>query len=148
MIIFDLRCAPAGHVFEAWFGSSSDYEEQRGRGLVSCPICGAAKVEKAPMAPAVPRKGAGEGSRDLLSSDPATLKQMMGALAAMQRKLVEGSDWVGDRFASEARAIHLGEADARSIHGRATREQAESLAEDGIPVAPLPFPVAPPGEEN
>jgi hypothetical protein len=83
-----------------------------------------------------------------MSADPATMKEMLGALAVMQRKLVAGSDWVGDRFASEARAIHLGEADARSIHGRATREQAESLAEDGIPVAPLPFPVAPPGEEN
>ena len=146
MIIFDLRCAPAGHVFEAWFGSSDDYADQRERGLVSCPICGAAEVEKAPMAPAVPKKG-GVGA-DLFSSDPATVKQMLGALAAMQRKLVEGSDWVGDSFASEARAIHLGEADARSIHGRATREQAESLAEDGIPVAPLLFPVAAPGEEN
>jgi hypothetical protein len=148
MIIFDLRCAPAGHVFEAWFGSSDDYAEQQERGLVSCPICGAAQVEKAPMAPAVPKKGGGEANASHFSSDPATVKQMLGALAAMQRKLVEGSDWVGDRFASEARAIHLGEADARSIHGRATREQAESLAEDGIPVAPLLFPVAAPGEEN
>ena len=148
MITFDLRCAPAGHVFEAWFGSSDDYADQQQRGLVSCPVCGAAEVEKAPMAPAIPRKGGGEASAGHFSSDPATVKQMLGALAAMQRKLVEGSDWVGDRFASEARAIHLGEADARSIHGRATREQAESLAEDGIPVAPLPFPVAAPGEEN
>jgi hypothetical protein len=147
VIIFDLRCTPAGHVFEAWFGSSGDYADQQARGLVSCPICGASEVEKAPMAPAVPKKGS-EVASNLMSSDPATVKQMLGALAAMQRKLVESSDWVGDRFASEARAIHLGEADARSIHGRATREQAESLAEDGIPIAPLPFPVAPPGEEN
>ena len=147
MIIFDLRCAPAGHVFEAWFGSSDDYADQQARGLVSCPICGAAEVAKAPMAPAVPKKGGG-GASDVMSADPGTMKEMLGALALMQRKLVAGSDWVGDRFASEARAIHLGEADARSIHGRATREQAESLAEDGIPVAPLPFPVAPPGEEN
>jgi hypothetical protein len=134
-------------VFEAWFGSSADYADQQARGLVSCPICGAAEVGKAPMAPAVPKKGGG-GASDVMSADPATMKEMLGALAVMQRKLVAGSDWVGDRFASEARAIHLGEADARSIHGRATREQAESLAEDGIPVAPLPFPVAPPGEEN
>jgi hypothetical protein len=148
VIIFDLRCAPTGHVFEAWFGSSQDYADQQARGLVSCPVCGAADVEKAPMAPAVPRKGGGEGRADLLASDPAAVKQMMGALAAMQRKLIQSSDWVGDRFASEARAIHLGEAAGRSIHGRATREQAQSLAEDGIPVATLPFPVAPPGEEN
>jgi hypothetical protein len=148
MIIFDLRCAPAGHVFEAWFGSSQDYEDQRGRGLVSCPICGAGDVDKAPMAPAVPKKGSGDGAPDLYSSDVETVKQMLGALAAMQRKLVEQSDWVGDRFASEARAMHLGEADARAIHGQATRADAESLLEDGIPIAPLLFPVAPPGEEN
>jgi hypothetical protein len=149
MIIFDLRCAPVGHVFEAWFGSSADYDDQQARGLVSCPICGAGEVEKAPMAPAVPKKGQTPAeASELFSSDPETVKEMLGALAAMQKKLVEKSDWVGNRFASEARAIHLGEADARSIHGRATREDAQSLAEDGIPVAPLLFPVAPPGEEN
>ena len=153
MIIFDLRCVPSGHVFEAWFGSSSDYDDQQERGLVSCPLCGAGEVEKAPMAPAVPKKGADSNRSgaaatepELFSSDPATMKQMLAALAAVQRKLVEQSNWVGDRFASEARAIHLGEAEARSIHGRATREDAESLAEDGIPVAPLLFPVAAPGE--
>lgn len=149
MIIFDLRCHPLGHVFEAWFGSSQDYDDQRRRGLVSCPVCGGAQVEKAPMAPAVPKKGGVEAGRPgLVSSDAETAKQMMRALAAMQRKLVAGSDWVGDRFASEARAIHVGEADARPIHGRATREQTDSLLEDGIAVAPLPFPVAAPGEEN
>jgi hypothetical protein len=155
MIIFDLRCVPRGHVFEAWFGSSSDYEEQQARGLVSCPLCGAGEVEKAPMAPAVPRKGGAaisdepvSASPDLFSADPATMKQMLGALAAMQRKLVEQSHWVGDGFAAEARAIHLGETQARAIHGRATRADAESLVEDGIPVAPLLFPVVPPGEEN
>jgi hypothetical protein len=148
MIIFDLRCAESGHVFEAWFGSSDDYADQQGRGLVSCPICGAAQVEKAPMAPAVPKKGGADQSPGLFSGDPETVKQMMGALAAMQKEIIAKSNWVGDRFASEARAIHLGEADARAIHGRATREDAESLAEDGIPVAPLPFPVPEPGEEN
>jgi hypothetical protein len=148
MIIFDLRCVPAGHVFEAWFGSSNDYDDQQARGLVSCPICNACQVEKAPMAPAVPKKGERTGSSDLISTDPGTVKQMLGVLAAMQKKLVAQSDWVGDRFATEARAIHLGEVEARAIHGRATRADAESLAEDGIPVAPLLFPVAPPGEEN
>ena len=147
MIIFDLRCRAAGHVFEAWFGSSTDYEEQRGRGLVSCPICGAGEVEKAPMAPSVATKGEARPS-ELFSSDPETVKRMLGALAAMQRDLVARSDWVGDSFASEARAIHLGEAEARSIHGRATRGEVDSLLEDDIPVAPLLFPVAPPGEEN
>ncbi len=148
MIIFDLRCQPAGHVFEAWFGSTGDYDDQQARGLVSCPICGAGEVEKAPMAPAVPKKGEAARASDVFSSDPETVKEMMAALAAVQRKLIERSDWVGDGFAREARAIHLGEAEARSIHGRATRADAESLMEDGVPIAPLLFPVAAPGEEN
>lgn len=145
MIVFDLRCRPAGHVFEAWFGSSADYRDQQGRGLVSCPICGGGEVEKAPMAPAVPKKGVAE---ETPAPDPQTVKQVLAGLAVMQRRMVARSDWVGDGFADEARAIHLGEADARAIHGRASRAEAESLAEDGIPVAPLLFPVAAPEEEN
>lgn len=146
MIIFDLRCQPAGHVFEAWFGSSADYEDQQGRGLVSCPLCGAATIEKAPMAPAVPRKG--DGALPQPAPEPAVVKEMLGTLAALQRRMVKQSDWVGDRFADEARAIHFGETDARSIHGRATRKDAESLAEDGIGFVPLIFPLAPPDQEN
>jgi hypothetical protein len=148
VIIFDLKC-PQGHVFEAWFGSSGEYDEQKRRGLVACPLCGSAEVAKAPMAPAVPAKGnsrptAPEG----VSGGPADVKAMLAAAAAMQKKILEQSEGVGERFADEARAIHLGEKQARAIHGRATREQAESLVEDGIPVAPLPFPVAEPGTEN
>jgi len=146
MIVFDLGCG-SGHVFEAWFGSSADYDDQRGRGLVACPICGSAEIAKAPMAPAVPAKANQSGS-ELLAGDPAKVKAMLAAAAAVQRKMLESSEAVGDRFADEARAIHLGESEARAIHGQATREQAESLIEDGIPVAPLPFPVAEPGTEN
>lgn len=148
MIIFDLRCQPAGHVFEAWFGSSADYQDQQGRGLVSCPLCGAATVEKAPMAPAVPRKGETAIIPTPGAPDPATVKQMLSTLAAMQRRMVAKSDWVGDRFADEARAIHFGETGARSIHGSATRADAESLAEDGIAFVPLIIPVPPPDQEN
>jgi hypothetical protein len=148
VIIFDLRCAPAGHVFEAWFGSSADFEEQKERGLVACPLCGSADIGKAPMAPAVPAKGNAGAAPELFSGPPQDVKAMLAAAAAAQRKLLEGSEGVGDRFADEARAIHLGEAEARAIHGRATRAQADSLIEDGVPVAPLPFPVADPGTEN
>jgi hypothetical protein len=136
MIIFDLKCEPQGHVFEAWFGSTADYESQRARGLVACPICGAQEILKAPMAPAVPAKGTSE----LFSAAPAEVKAMLAA-AAVQKHMLEGSESVGDRFADEARAIHLGESERRIIHGRATRAEAESLVEDGVPVAPLPFPV-------
>ena len=143
MIIFDLRCAPAGHVFEAWFGSGEDYAAQKVRGLVACPLCGSQQIDKAPMAPAVGAKG--NRTDDL---PPARLKAMLGALAEAQTKMLESSEHVGQHFATEARAIHLGEADARAIHGKATRAEAEQLADEGIKVAPLPFPVAEPGEEN
>jgi hypothetical protein len=152
MIVFDLKCLDRGHVFEAWFGSSEDYEGQRQRGLVECPLCGSGRIEKAVMAPRVGAKGnsavvASAGPALSVSSDPE-VKAMLGALAAMQKKLLQNSSFVGDRFAEEARAIHLGEADGRAIHGRATRQEAESLLEEGIAVAPLPFPVAEPKQEN
>jgi hypothetical protein len=148
VIIFDLKCAPQGHVFEAWFGSSNDYEGQQARGLVACPLCGSNDIAKAPMAPAVPAKGRAARTQDLFSGAPAEMKAMLAAAAAMQKSLLANSEGVGDRFADEARAIHLGEAEARAIHGCATRDQAESLIEDGIPVAPLPFPVVEAGREN
>ena len=143
MIVFDLACAPDGHVFEAWFGSSADYEEQAARGLVACPICGSPRIAKAPMGPRLAAKG-NQGP----DASPAATKKLLAEMAKLQRQLLEQSDYVGDRFPDEARAIHLGEADARAIHGRATSEDARSLAEEGIKVAPLPFPVVEPGEEN
>lgn len=146
MIIFDLRCDPQGHVFEAWFASSEDYEAQRARGLVACPICGAADIGKAPMAPGIPGKGsAGAKSGEMA---PEAVKAMLSEMAAAQKKMLAGSDFVGDKFADEARAIHLGETQARAIHGQATPREADDLREEGIPVAPLPFPVPPPETEN
>lgn len=140
MIIFDLKCSPQGHVFEAWFASSSAFEEQRSTGLVACPLCGSSEIAKAPMAPAVrPRSAA---------TSPTFSKAALAAVAELQKRILEGSEGVGDRFADEARAIHLGEAEARAIHGQATLDEAESLLDEGIAIAPLPFPVPPPGEEN
>ena len=141
MIVFDL-CCEAGHVFEAWFGAGADYDDQRERGLLECPICGDKSVGKAAMAPAVPAKGGGE------MLPPAQVKALIGRIAAAQRRALAGSDYVGDRFASEARAIHLGEAEARGIHGQATASDAKALAEEGVPVAPLLLPVVPPSKEN
>ena len=142
MIIFDLKCDPQGHVFEAWFGSSEDYESQQSRGLVACPLCGSAEVAKAPMAPNVGAKGNRQADT---STD---VKSIMAEMAKLQKKLLETSEHVGDRFPDEARAIHLGEAEARAIHGRASKADADSLIEDGIPVSPLLFPHVEPGEEN
>lgn len=154
MIVFDLRCAPHGHVFEAWFGSSDDYESQKARGLVSCPLCGAGEVDKAVMAPRLAAKGnsrigrGGGGAQEMMLPDPDGVKQMLAAVADLQKRMIEQSTYVGDRFADEARAIHLGEAATRSIYGKATPAETASLVEEGIQVMPLPFPVAEPGQEN
>ena len=147
MIVFDLGC-PAGHVFEAWFGSTADYEDQRERGLVACPVCGASQVGKAVMAPAVAAKGnRGQAVMPLRHNGPPTpaeVKSMLAALARAQAKALEGSEHVGPRFAEEARAIHDGAAPERLIHGQATLAEAKALVDDGVPVAPLPLPVSPP----
>ncbi|WP_116090115.1 DUF1178 family protein [Sphingomonas crusticola] len=146
MIVFDLACGQ-GHVFEAWFGTSNDYEDQRTRGLVSCPICGQSEVEKAVMAPNVSAKTNSASPPVPMQGGklaPAEMKTMLAALAQVQAKMLEGSEHVGARFAIEARAMHDGDAPERQIHGQATREEAKALIEDGVPVAPLPLPVIPP----
>ncbi|TVV73295.1 DUF1178 family protein [Sphingomonas solaris] len=158
MIVFDLACEGGGHVFEAWFGSTGDYDSQQARGLVSCPICGDAKVAKAVMAPRVSAKSnsltvspARSAERSVAKAEtppPEEMKALLTAMAEVQRRALATSDYVGDSFAAEARAIHLGESDQRSIHGIATPAQARGLVEDGIEVAPLPFPVRPPGTDN
>lgn len=145
MIVFDLRC-PSGHVFEAWFASSEDWESQRQRQLVSCPICDDVEVSKAVMAPAVGAKGNRRDSSKSIAvstaEDPARVKTMMAALAKAQAELIRNADYVGSRFAEEARAIHLGEADHRQIYGETTREEAMALIDEGIAVSPLPLPLA------
>ncbi|WP_372731802.1 DUF1178 family protein [Novosphingobium sp.] len=162
MIVFDLQCGPLGHRFEGWFGSSSDYEDQQARGLVSCPMCGTDDVSKAVMAPNVGRKGnqitTPVAKTDLSTHVPAQpmantplppeAVAMLKAVAAMQTEALKSSTWVGERFAEDARAMHYGEKDVAPIHGRATLQQAEELAEEGIPVAPVLVPVIPPEEAN
>lgn len=145
MIVFDLKCTHA-HVFEAWFGSSADYENQRARGLLACPICGDADIAKAVMAPNIPAKG------NRAPATPATAtpdpKALMAALAQVQAKMLEGSQWVGMSFADKARAMHAGEETAAPIHGQTSLAEAKALIEDGVPVAPLPLPVIPPEQCN
>lgn len=141
MIVFDLKCG-SGHVFEAWFGSSAAYEEQRAGGLVACPLCGDSHVAKAVMAPNVGAKG------NAVAAAPEAVKTAMAALAQAQAKMLEGSQWVGGAFAERARAMHAGEADAVPIHGQATVAQAKALIDDGVAIAPLPMPVIPPEARN
>lgn len=138
MIVFDLRCIDGGEVFEGWFRSSADYEEQSNGGMVQCPFCQSARVEKAPMAPRVRARAA----------EDADSKAVVAELAALQEKLLAGSDWVGDAFPEKARAMHLGEIEQRPVHGRATVEQVRALGDEGVPVMPLPLPVVPSGQVN
>lgn len=130
MIVFDLRCAN-DHRFEAWFGSTPDYENQQARGLLSCPVCDNRDVAKAVMAPAVPAKAN--------KQDAGHLARQLRALKA---EVEARCDDVGPRFAEEARrradAADRGKPE-RGCFGQATLAEAAALADDGIPIAPLPF---------
>ena len=160
MISFDLICTSGHHRFEGWFGSCTDYDQQLAEGLLACPVCGDTGVRKAVMAPNVARKGnqAPSVQRDNNSDEavavanmpemPAEMVEMIGKVAQMQAKMLEQSDWDGDRFADEARAIHYGDAPERTIHGSTTVDDARELHEEGIAVAPLPLPFLPPEAKN
>jgi hypothetical protein len=163
VIVFDLKCAAQGHVFEAWFGSSADYEAQQVRGLLACPICGDVDISKAVMAPAVGVKGnsrpdrapatpapvpAGPVAPVMNVADQAKMQALVEAMAQAQSKALEGSTWVGRGFAEQARAMHYGEQDRVSIHGEVAPAEAKALIDEGVEVAPLPFPVIPPHAKN
>lgn len=153
MIVFDLVCAPLGHRFEGWFASSDDFAAQQDRGLVSCPQCDSTQVSKAPMAPALTRKGnqraeAPAGPAVMSGPVPQELQQVMARLATMQAEALKASTWVGADFAEQSREMHYGEREVETIHGQATLDDAKALLEEGIAVMPLPFPVAPPDELN
>ena len=163
MIVFELECRDGGHRFEGWFRSSDDFAHQQETGMLACPQCGSVEIGKAAMAPAVPRKGNQQSASrqaevEIESSAerapvsnapvPAEVQKALETLAKAQAKALEKSRWVGNRFAEDARAMHYGEREHETIHGAATPDEAEALIDEGIAVAPLPFPVAPPEEQN
>jgi hypothetical protein len=156
MIVFDLSCED-GHRFEAWFRSSSAFEDQSAKGLLMCPHCGSGAVTKAPMAPAVPAKGNARPAVPAKTEPEATsqggalppaVREAMQKLARLQADTIKQSTWVGSRFAEESRAMHYGEKDAALIHGKADAKEARELLEEGITVAPLLIPFTPPDETN
>lgn len=152
MIVFDLACDSA-HAFEGWFRSSEDFADQQERGLLTCPICDSVIVAKAPMAPAVPAKTnrAVSSPRPQAVANtamPPEVAKAFRALAAAQAKALATSEWVGDRFAAEVRSMHYGEVEEKQVHGRASKDDAVALMEEGIAVAPLLVPVHPPEELN
>ena len=141
MIVFDLRCG-AGHVFEGWFSSHDDYDAQQARGLVTCPVCGSASITKRLSAPRLNvahlHAPAAQPPAPAGGSDAEKMAALQAAVMRQVRALVRNTENVGPRFAEEARRIHEGDADDRPIRGTATREERESLAEDGIDVMAVP----------
>lgn len=134
MIRYALSC-DHGHGFEAWFGSSSDYDDQAARGLVECPLCGSRGVSKQIMAPAV------KGTKKSAPAPEMAAKMqtmMMEAAREVRAHVEQNFDYVGDAFAREARDIHEGRSEKREIYGEATPAEVKKLRDDGVPVAPLP----------
>ena len=150
MIRYNLRCA-AGHAFESWFQSSSAYESQEKRKLVSCPACGTTRVERAIMAPQIVSKRkdragpapAAAASTEAAAPSPTPLvmaqeRELRAKLKELRDHIVKNADNVGERFPNEARKMHYGDIEHRPIYGEASPEEARSLIDEGVEVSPLP----------
>ena len=140
MIHYDLIC-DKGHAFDGWFRNSAAYDEQARGGLVTCTQCGSAKVEKQLMAPGIPVKSnrKADASKTMVAApaDPR-LAELMTMVREMRKHVEENAEYVGDRFAEEARKIHYEESEQRGIYGQTTPDEAKALIEEGITVHPLP----------
>jgi hypothetical protein len=152
MKVLDLQCEQQ-HLFEGWFGSEDDFQNQLSRQLVSCPMCASTMVTKRLSAPRLnlgavqpvraPVPPSQQNPQPMLALNPEqaqTLQQLQAAYLTMVRQVVQNTEDVGDRFASEARKIHEGQAPERGIRGQATPDEAQALVEDGIAVVQLPVP--------
>ena len=165
MIRYALRCRK-DHEFEAWFRSIADYDKQVAKRVLACPICGDAKIEKALMAPSIGRAGKDKGGarssepapaaaetpvasdapaptaapeeKIQLAADPRQ-QALIQAMRELRKKITDGADYVGDKFAEEARKIHYQESEPRGIYGETSSEEAEALDEEGIPFARVPW---------
>jgi hypothetical protein len=149
MIRYTLRC-DRGHAFESWFQTSSAYDSQVKRKLVTCPACGSAKVEKAIMAPQIVSKK-GRESATPAPATPADVaaptstplmmaqeRELRAKLKELRDHIVKNADNVGERFPNEARKMHYGDIEHRPIYGEASPDEARSLIEEGVEVSPLP----------
>lgn len=131
MILFTLRCANE-HEFEAWFRDGDRFEAQQVAGEIACPICGDTAVEKAVMAPRLGR------SKEAITP-AAAMAQMRKVLTDMRRQIETHCDYVGPRFAEEARRIHYGETDPHGIYGEATDHESRELTDEGIKFGQIPW---------
>jgi len=130
MILFTLRCT-AEHEFEGWFRDGETFEAQQKAGEIACPSCGDTQVEKALMAPHI-----GRSHKNVPALSPA---QMRATLLELRRQVETNCDYVGERFAEEARKIHYGEVDPHGIYGEATVEESRGLADEGISFGRIPW---------
>jgi hypothetical protein len=166
MIVYNLNCAK-GHGFESWFSNSAAFDKQKKRGLVACPVCGSTKVEKAIMAPRLARADAGElanpveaaearpappvrapsmpvmppvapGKANVAMTSPQE-RELRQKLKELRDHVTKNASYVGARFPEEARKMHYGEIEHRSIYGEASPEEAKALDEEGIEFHPLPI---------
>ncbi len=148
MIRYSLRCEQ-DHSFESWFQSSSAYDSQVKRKLVSCPVCGSAKVEKAIMAPRIVGKKGREKTAPVEAPTETPASESTSLMMAQERELrakikelrdhiVRNADNVGEKFPNEARAMHYGDKEHRPIYGEASPEEARALVDEGVEVSPLP----------
>jgi len=155
MIHYQLRC-DQDHEFDGWFNDSNGFEKQAKRGLIECPTCGATKVTRALMAPAVSTRDAPEPKPPVPVQQvlppavpprpPPGLRpgmpmpaRMIAMLQRMRTEVEKNCDYVGPGFAEEARKIHRGEAEQRGIYGETTPDEAETLAEEGIDIHSIPW---------
>ena len=134
MIRFALVCSQA-HEFEGWFRDNADFDRQQQHNMVCCPVCETQSVGKALMAPSISTSRSQEKVTLAMGDEQ---RRIMTEMRAMTQKMKAGADYVGDKFADEARKIHDGDADVRGIYGEATNEEARALIEDGIDFMPLP----------
>lgn len=141
MKVLDLQCTH-GHVFEGWFASEDDFVSQRTQGLVGCPLCSDTSISKKLSAP---RLNLSHSVNEVLTQQAVSARAdlnetLQAAWLAMARQIAANTDDVGNMFAEEARKIHYGETKERGIRGQATREETESLLDEGIAVMPLQLP--------
>ena len=144
MIRYDLICTD-GHEFDGWFSNSAAFDDQSRRGLVSCIHCGSTKVEKQLMAPGIPVKGnrkaeKAEAAKPVLASafDPRQ-QRLIQMMREVRKAVEENAEYVGNKFADEARKIHYEESERRGIYGETTTADAKALIEEGIEIHPLPL---------
>lgn len=139
MKVLNLRCVH-DHRFEGWFASNDEFESQQQRGLVDCPMCGDKAIERLPAAPRLNTLALREPQRTPPPAEPHAQMQQRWLQAV--RHVMDNTEDVGERFPEEARRIHYGEAQERGIRGRASREDADALRDEGIEILAVPMPPA------